>query len=168
MLYNFDRTQYGIYLIQNLIMPRYSLVCVYLFCLVVDSRAVFWWHLNTRLKFKYFYHHFSHLTKMVFIPEWYYAVLVSETSKILNLNALTIWMAGGQHNTVGIQLSDMSGNRMAKSSPIAKWFINWMVTWIVDKKSGSRMVHRCLYYHSVTRLFVRYSGQHLVTGEKVW
>ena len=105
---------------------------------------------------------------MVFIPEWYYAVLVSETSKILNLNALTIWMAGGQHNTVGIQLSDMSGNRMAKSSPIAKWFINWMVTWIVDKKSGSRMVHRCLYYHSVTRLFVRYWGQHLVTGEKVW
>ena len=39
--------------------------------------------------------------------------------------------------TVGIQLKDTSGNQMVKSSPIADWSVNWMVTWIEDKKSGN-------------------------------
>ena len=40
-------------------------------------------------------------------------------------------------DTVDICLSDTSGNQIAKSSPIAEWSINWMVTWIADKKSGN-------------------------------
>ena len=30
---------------------------------------------------------------------------------------------GSMINTVGIQLSDMSGNRMAISSPVTEWFV---------------------------------------------
>ena len=48
------------------------------------------------------------------------------------------------HCPVGIRLSDMSSNQMAKSSLIAKWSVNWMVIWITNKKSGNWMVHRCL------------------------
>ena len=43
-------------------------------------------------------------------------------------------------STVGIWLSDRSGNRMVTTCPVTEWFINWMVTWITDKKSGNWMV----------------------------
>ena len=42
--------------------------------------------------------------------------------------------------TVGIRLSDTSGNWMAKNCPIAEWSSNWMVTWIMDKKSSTEQV----------------------------
>ena len=42
-------------------------------------------------------------------------------------------------------LSDRSSNRMVQTCPITEWFVNWMVTWIMDKKSGNWTVIRHLW-----------------------
>ena len=39
--------------------------------------------------------------------------------------------------TVGIWLSDTSGNQMANSSPIAKLFVIQVTIWLPDKKSDT-------------------------------
>ena len=45
-----------------------------------------------------------------------------------------------ESNTVGIRLLDKSGNQMAHSSPITKWFITQVTIQLPDKKSGNWMV----------------------------
>ena len=64
------------------------------------------------------------------IPVSYRWVLMPTQGRISKLTRL--WMP----ITVGIWFADTSGIQMVNMWPTAKWFVNWMVTWIADKKSG--------------------------------
>ena len=107
------------------------------------NNSVFTSHLNSELLFDY------QTCLTIWIPDLFgvripIVVSTKAITGFMNLNLDQTWRGGIstliKKTTVGIRLSDMSGNPMAQRSLIAEWSVNWMVTWITDKKSGNWMV----------------------------